>query len=217
MHWLPRATGGAVAAIVLAAGSPCAGGPHAGGHLVFHCDTSVQFTSDRQTYCDVSYPLACSILSNTAHTTDVVIIHLLAAFADGVTPSLAAASFGVAYLDDISIIATAFCAEAVYADAAWPESGTGVSLFLSPPRRDSLVPLCWFAAYDPYAAPAVLQVTPRVDTGTFADDSVPAQLDEAISFGRFVFFGADSVQCPDPSHASGPSAAIMGVYNALAR
>lgn len=127
---------------------------------------------------------------------------IYAAFAEGSSPVLKGITFGVEYPYEnyeIELIAWGPCAEFELSEEDWPLPGTGNSLVWNDPQTDILVEVYWFAGYDYYGIPALFGTAPHPQGGGwFADDSIPAILDEIVDYGALGFLMDGYLPCPPP-------------------
>jgi len=103
---------------------------------------------------------------------------------------LAGVTFGVNYDSTaIFILAAGSCADFEISTGAWPAPNSGTALTWSEPRTSHLTEVYWFAGYTydgATQATFALQSHPT-QGGSFADDSVPAALDDISGFGVLGF------------------------------
>jgi hypothetical protein len=127
--------------------------------------------------------------------------YVLAAFAETGCPRLQAVAFGVEYDESqVTIVASGpagaegvitFTPESDWEDGSeWPTSGSAVTESYTTTRTSLLQELYWFAgyAYGPATFATAETYLPQQPT-TFADDSIPPQLDTPAGLGVLGFRG----------------------------
>lgn len=187
----------ATMALAVAGGAAYAG-PNAGGTLILSSNPSIVYCSDNTTYCGQSGLTACEAASNHTQGADPVVFFAIAAFSSTSSPRLAALTFGVNYPTAVTLIAQGSCADFELATGSWPASGEGTAITWNTARTTQLVEAYWFAGYNYYSPDAaVFQLGPHpTQSGQFADDSVPANVDAIAGYGSFGFDAPGATPCP---------------------
>ena len=178
-------------------------GVNAGGTMILHANTTIQYTTNTTNYCGQSGLTACSsaTASVPASPSVTTVFYALAAFPDPSSPRLKGLTFGIQYdHSKFELVAHGPCAGTEQPGAGWPGSGTGTSLAWNTTQTAGLVEAYWFAGHV-YASPdsCAFILTPHPDPGLggkFADDSVPSQLDSIADYGRLGFGVAGYRACP---------------------
>ena len=186
----------AAAALACFGGNALAG-DNANGTLIVSLADGVVYTTDITDYCGATGLQACGDAITRTDGTDVVVLGVLGAFADGATPRVAGVTFGWSYASDIALAAYGHCGDFELATGAWPASGEGTAVTWAVPQTSQLVDIYWVAAYNYYGNPATLDLGLNPSQGAdFADDSIPSVLDPIEGFGSFGFSTDGSVPCP---------------------
>ena len=190
--------------ILFLAASMCLGasvasaGPNAGGTLIVSVQESIVYCTDTTTYCP-NFDLAnCQSTDNSASGSATKVFYVVAAFPTGSNPRLAGLTFGVQYTSNVTLVGQASCADFELTTSNWPDSGSGTALTWNSARTTLLTPAYWFAGYNYYspdAGPFGVIAHPT-QGGNFADDSVPAKLDEIAAYGSLGFDTQCSTPCP---------------------
>lgn len=187
----------ATALVVL--GSAAYAGPNAGGSLIASTNPSVVYTTDTSNYCGSSGLQVCEGAIPQTPGSDVAVVNIIAAFNPSANPRLSAVAFGWVYPAEVTILAYGPCGDFELATGGWPASGEGTAVTFSVVRLTSLTEVYWAAAYNYYGSdvPGSLCLAPHPSQGaTFADDSVPAQLDPIAQLGCFGFGQPGNAPCP---------------------
>lgn len=169
--------------------TPCRGGPNAGGVIILHCNEAVEFTSPSYDYCGQAALAGCSEADSRVDRTTPAVFFALAAFPDTSSPRLVGISFGISYSAHLNLVGWGFCADSAVEDSAWPQSGTGATVFWLEPQTDLLKEFYWFAAYDYSAVPAQfgLAANPS-EGGWFGSDQSWGGFDAIAGYGSLGFF-----------------------------
>jgi hypothetical protein len=175
-------------------GSAALAGPNAGGTLIAALSEGTVYTTDNTGYCgSVTAGDCASAVPSVSGGTAV--INILAAFTG--SPRLAGLTFGWTYPADIAIAEAASCGDFELPNSDWPASGSGTAVTWSTAQTSLLVEVYWAAAYSYYDAPAQLTLGPHpTQGGKFADDDVPANIDDIAAFGVFGFATVGNAPCP---------------------
>ncbi|MEZ4649623.1 MAG: hypothetical protein R3E97_12735 [Candidatus Eisenbacteria bacterium] len=181
---------------------PAVAGQNADGYLLLHTDDSVVYTSDGPSaYCDLlgsvctadpdctddHFDCAQTLvgLNPTSNRgTDVSVFWAIAAFPPSSCPRVSAVQFGLSWPVDQTpvFVGHGKCgAFEVFSDG-WPEYlGSGTAVTFEQPVARTGFPVYWFAAYSYYGGEMAIQIADfpaGADGAAFADDSIPAVLDE---------------------------------------
>ncbi|MCA9759229.1 MAG: hypothetical protein KDA27_25770 [Candidatus Eisenbacteria bacterium] len=197
------ATLGLLAIIGASFAGTATAGVNANGYLLLHTDDSVIYTEDDEdSYCnllEVDCPfdpecdddhMGCSSAAMSLTPTsglgpDETLVWVVAAFWPDACPRVTAVQFGLSWPVEAAaspIIKTGSCAPFELPTGNWPNElleGTAVSWAPNAITRTAF-PVYWFTAYSYYGPMEVaLADFPTGTTGAaFADDSVPAVLDQ---------------------------------------
>ncbi|MCC7144014.1 MAG: hypothetical protein IT349_18110 [Candidatus Eisenbacteria bacterium] len=188
-----------VATMALAAASGVANaGPNAGGTLVLHANTAIVYTPDTTNYCGQGGLTVCDAAVSSVTGADPVVFFAVAAFPAASSPRLAGLTFGVAYDAAVTLAAYGSCGDFELTTGAWPNSGEGTAITWNTAQTSHLTEAYWFAGYNYYSpAPANFGLTAHpTQGGKFADDAVPANLDDISDYGRLGFDNQGSAPCP---------------------
>jgi len=189
-----------MATVALAAVSGAAfAGPNAGGTLIVSANPSIVYCTDNQTYCGSAGLTACDAAVNHVQGADPVVFFAIAAFNTSSSPRLAGITFGATYPDAITLLAQGPCGDFELATGGWPSSGEGTAITWNTARTTLLTEVYWFAGYNYYSPDAsVFQLGPHpTQGGSFADDSIPAQLDPIQGYGSLGFDAPGNTPCPN--------------------
>ncbi|MCB9464211.1 MAG: hypothetical protein H6682_11030 [Candidatus Eisenbacteria bacterium] len=194
-----------LAASTAQAGFPGPDGPNAGGALVLAAAPGVVFTTDEESYCGAIGLDHCSDAVTRTDSPEPIVLAVLGAFNEMTSPRVTGVTFGWDYDDTrVSIVGFGSCGDFELATADWPAPGEGTAVTFVETQLTPLVEFYWAAAYDYYAAPAMLQLTEHPSQGaSFSDDSIPAILDEIVNLGAFGFFTDGYLPCPPNTLAGG--------------
>ncbi|MCC7144595.1 MAG: hypothetical protein IT349_21050 [Candidatus Eisenbacteria bacterium] len=184
-----------IAPLVLAGiscAAPVLAGPHAGGSLILHVNSDVVYTTDAESWCGSSGITSCedAVTQATASPDSIRVFFALAAFSEWSTPRLRGITFGINYDSTaVAILATGTCADFEISTPTWPSPNSGTALTWYQPQTTHLTEVCWFAgyAYDESTPSSVALQAHPVQGGQFADDSVPAALDDISGYGVLGF------------------------------
>jgi hypothetical protein len=190
-------------------------GPNIGGVLVLH-DAGLAYTGDTHNYCGLgSNPSTCEGVDARIDGTSRQVWKVLAAFAPNVQPRLKGVGFAVQY-DDSSIILDDWgpCPGSSQGfempGSGWPAPGRSMMVVFPQTQLERLVEVYWFAGHNAQGTPAQFAVQPSAWCGQtgFADDSVPAQIDEFAACGVLGFNRDGYVPCTNTSSAEGRGADV---------
>jgi hypothetical protein len=172
-------------------------GPNAGGVIVLHRNEDIIYTSDVTNYCGMSDVPDCLNAETRADVDDIVVLHALAAFHPG--SRLAGVCFGVQYDETrAAIVDWGMCGDFELHTQDWPSSDDGLCIVWFEAQTDPLVELCWFAAHSVDGSATLVSLIGHPNGGGhFADDDIPANLDEIAGYGTFGFYMDGSVPCGD--------------------
>lgn len=188
----------AMVALVLVSGVAFAG-PNANGTLIVH-NPGLDYSADWP-YCgDTPLGMCADGVVNLDIAGGTGVWKVYAAFPEGSSPRLSGATFGVDYTaGNVYVIDYGTCGDFEIVDSGWPAQGTGVGMTFNEAQTGLLTELYWFAGYNYYAAPATFSVIAHpVQGGTFADDSVPPDVDTVTDYGVLGFDGgAGYLPCPE--------------------
>jgi len=178
-----------------------AAGPNAGGTLVVHATPYRGRSGDP--FCEAFDLVNCEdAVVSVPERAALSIWHIAVAFPAGSRPRLSGLIFGVEY-DESTVFLTDSgpCGpDFELPSESWPGSGSGTALTWSVPQTDTLVPIYAIAGYEYYGNDTQFCLTPHPNGGgVFADDSVPAILDEIADYSC-MGFGTDPgyLACPRP-------------------
>jgi hypothetical protein len=184
----------AAAALILVAGTAFAG-PNAGGTLIMH-NTGLEYTSDIPDYCGLAPLGLCDDAVVRDDSGIPTVWSVYAAFPGGSSPALKAVTFGIEYDAAVYLLGLGKCGDFEVTTGAWPESGEGTGMTFNVAQNTLLVELYWFGGYA-YGPPMHFGLIPHpTQGGTFADDSVPAIIDDVVDFGVLGFLQDGYLPCP---------------------
>lgn len=176
------------------------GGPNEGGTLILH-ESEAAYSTDHSGYCGESGLSRCTDANTRVDGGGTVVFHALAAFPPGAENRLAGVVFGVDYEPDgIVLLGWGGCGDFELWESDWPAPGTGTAVTWGSTQTADLVEVYWFAGYN-YDFPNARQFAlgPHPSQGSsFADDSVPSNLDEIAGLGTLGFGRDGFAPCPDP-------------------
>lgn len=184
----------AAAALFLVAGTAFAG-PNAGGTLIMH-NTGLEYTTDIVDYCGLAPLGLCddAVVRDDAGIPTVWSVY--AAFPGGSSPRLKAVTFGIEYQAYVYVVGLGKCGDFEVVTGGWPASGEGTGMTFNEAQTGLLTELYWFAGYAYGAAGSFALIPHPTQGGTFADDSVPAIVDQVVDFG-ILGLGQDGyLPCP---------------------
>jgi len=176
-------------------------GPNSGGYLVLHAATELQ-ASAGSSPCGQSRVRDCLETRVTAPVeARETVVFLLAAFPFS-NPRLSGVVFGL-YLDaSISIFGYGGCGDFALDAEGPPQSGWGSAVTFNASRTQRINEIYWFAAYAYSEGMMEIAEHPTQGAPTFADDSVPSQLDPVEGLGILGFGRAGENPCLE-SYAHG--------------
>ncbi|MEZ4650375.1 MAG: hypothetical protein R3E97_16630 [Candidatus Eisenbacteria bacterium] len=206
-HRVPRLRSRSVSSALLpallltaSAHGVASGGPNEGGTLILH-ESEAVYSTDHSGYCGQSGLSRCTDANTRVDGGGTVVFHALAAFSPGAENRLAGVVFGVDYEPDgIVLLAWGGCGDFELWDSDWPAPGTGTAVTWGNTQTADLVEVYWFAGYN-YDFPNAHEFAlgPHPSQGSsFADDSVPSNLDEIAGLGTLGFGRDGFAPCPDP-------------------
>ncbi len=176
----------------------CLAGPHQGGTLFLHANPSLVYSAGGD-YCGDENLSSCGGAITNVSGNQPTVFFLLAAFPSGSTPRLRGVTFGLSYdSSEVQLLASGNCGTFDDPMPNWPAPCTGTAVTWSAPPTSLLVPVYWFVG-QAYSAtdPTVICVGPHpVYEGTFADDSVPSELDAVACYGCLGFNTTGLSACP---------------------
>jgi len=189
-------------------------GSNGGGVLILHANPGLTWT-DSVDFCGGSELASCdsAIVTVVGGFPKTTVFHALAGFAAEASPKLSAVTFGIDYNDEaLELVARGSCADFELSTDDWPDPGSGTALFWEVPRESKVNELYWFAAYVYSAADSSLfSLSPHpAQGGTFADDSLPSQLDPVTGFGSLGFAIQGAGLCPSPEEGTGMGGMFEG-------
>ncbi len=195
-------------------------GPNVRGFLTFHTDDSVIYTSDDEPYCMPSgldcpvdfdytdngggyeYEDQCQAsLLNINPTSGLGIAPavgwVIAAFLpnnsqDMAEPRLTGVTFGMSWSgNDLTIVSHGGCGDFQLDEPSWPDTPfSGTAVTWSSAKTTQATSVYWIAAYSYYGPLEVELIAHPTQGGKFADDSVPAVLDDIEEYGTLGLNGA---------------------------
>ncbi|MFN8548386.1 MAG: hypothetical protein U0527_10625 [Candidatus Eisenbacteria bacterium] len=187
-----------IGVLALACAGSAAAGPNAGGVLILHVNPAIAYCTDDVTYCGQSDLTACDAAITSVTGGDPVVFFAIAAFGPSSAPRLSGVTFGVHYQSpNVSLLDWGSCGDFELATSGWPASDEGTAVTWNSARTGSLTEVYWFAGYNYYAPQPTLFGLAAHPTqgGVFADDSVPAQLDQIEGFGALGFEMPGVIPC----------------------
>ena len=191
------------------AGGTAHAGPNAGGTLIIHATSEIEWTDDIPSLCGLAEipdgDCANAIINLAGGSTLPSVWWIVAAFPDGSSPRLAGVTFGVDYDDTaITLVSYESCGGFELHDEDWPAPGAGTAVTWATAQTDQLVTVYAFAGYEYYGADVAFCVgQPSQRNANFADDSIPSLLDPVVDFGCLGFNG-------DPGYLACPGALPIG-------
>ena len=192
-------------------------GPNAGGTLIVHHTPGVLTSTDATDYCDSAVLASCEAAITTVEL-DVVrrLWTVMAAFHPTSNPRLSGIVFGVDYDPNVvTIDYHAGCGDFQLDTGSWPGPGSGTALTWNSTRTTRLTPVYYFAGYG-YANPATFSIINHPSQGlSFADDSVPSELDPVAGTGVLGFGMPGSAPCPIETDPVGACCFLTGACTVL--
>lgn len=179
-------------------GSAALAGPNAGGTLILALSEGTVYSPGAD-YCGSATATDCEGAVTTGESrpsSNPHVVNCLAAFPSpgGV---LSGVTFGVYYDDaNIAVVASGLCGDFEIADGNWPANGSGTAMSFDTAQTSTLVEIYWFALYG-YGYSFCTGPHPT-QGGTFADDSVPSEIDPIAGYGCFGFNEPGGAECPPP-------------------
>jgi hypothetical protein len=166
------------------------GAANEGGTLIVALSEGTYFTIEDPDYCDNVTATSCETAVTNAPSVEdggpTPIINVLAAFPPP-GGRLSGIVWGVDYDPDRTfIVSWEACGDFELANSDWPAPFSGTAVTWFNPQTDPLVSVYWFAAYGYDGQSFNLGPHPS-QGGQFADDSVPAEVDDIAGFGSFGF------------------------------
>lgn len=195
------------AAAVACFGTVASAGPNAGGTLIAVSNGAL-WTGDGDpppNYCGTSGVQVCEDGISRADNTQLpIVVNVLAAFDPGANPRLAAIVFGVQYPGNVFIVDALGCGDFELGTTGWPGSGTGVALTWDVAQTSTVIDVAYLGAYSYDGAGGAVQLIEHPTQGAnFADDSIPAEVDEIAGLGAFGFDRDGLRPCPDAGDTPG--------------
>ena len=182
----PWICGLATAALLVALGglsSPASAGTNQDGRLILHVVKDISVTRDGE---DRNLRNCESAVTSLPGDASMVIIFALAAFPDWVSPDWFAVQFGIDY--STTVVASGIGPDLGFQlpGPGWPGPGSEIAVTVGngSPIDDRLATVYWFAAYAYQGATFEIVDPPSLGPIWFADDSIPAVLDEVRTDDR---------------------------------
>ncbi len=186
-------------------------GPNGGGALILHTNPALVYTDGGVDFCGQSGLARCEDAITQKEGAESAVIFALAAFPERSHPRMMGTTFGLAYGNCVVLEAWGACADFELPTAQWPASGEGTALTWNSARTTLLTEVYWFAAYAYEGRIDELALAAHPTQGAyFADDSVPAILDEVSFLGRFGFNRNGALDCPAPLPPTGGCCLMNG-------
>lgn len=187
-----------LALALLCVGTIAMAGPNAGGTLIIALSEGTVYSSDDTPYC-WNTVTDCEAAVTRVDDTGVVVMNVIAAFADAATPRVAGITFGIDYGPNVFLVDLGPCGDFELPDGSWPGPGSGNAVTWASAQTTQLIDVYWFAAYDYYGvADAMCLIENPTQGADFADDDIPANLDPIAGLGCFGFFQDGVLPCPQP-------------------
>ncbi len=172
-------------------------GANFGGTLILHSNPNLVYTDGLSAYCGQSELSNCEDAVTRIDGGDPRVIHVLAAFPVGSEPRLSGIVFGIEYGPCVLLESWSGCGNFELPTNAWPASGEGTAVTWNAPRTERVTEVYWFAAYASNGSVDAMTLIPHPIQGAlFADDSVPAMLDDITALGRLGFNQDGDLPCP---------------------
>jgi len=176
-------------------------GPNAGGTLIIVTDGLI-YCADDEPYCGSGSIQDCrdGVTRVDGASLNPVVLNVLAAFHESTSPRLSGVTFGIAYNSAEVFIAALFsCGDFELPDGDWPVSGTGTAVTWNAAQTGQINDVYWIAAYNYYGNPNQLGLIPHPSQGaSFADDSIPPEIDPIAGLGAFGFDTEGDLPCTEP-------------------
>lgn len=173
----PLARSASLLALILALAPDARAGVNKDGRLVLHVTKDLALTRDGE---DRDLRNCESAVTSLPGDDSEVIIFLLAAFPDWVSPSVAGVLFGIDY--DTTVLRSGrgidYGWELPTSDWPAPGSGNAITTGNAAPIDDRVTTVYWFSAYAYQGTSFTLTDHPSQGRPQFADDTVPSVLDE---------------------------------------
>src|SRR5690606_27184128 len=135
------------------------------------------YTPDIPSYCgDVTATDCETAVPQTGADGAPEVINILAAFNPG--NRLVGIVFGWSYSPNVVIEDYGACGDFELANADWPASGYAAAVTWISPQTEQLDPVYWAAAYSWDGARTLQLGMHPTQVGDFADDTIPAVLDQ---------------------------------------
>ncbi len=184
--------------------SPGQAGPNSNGALILATPDVVFCQAD----CGMIDLSNCedAVTNLPGYTPDADLWFVMAAFASDASPRVTGVTFGVDFDASTVFLADfAACGDFELADGNWPEPGSGTAVTWNEPQFDLLNTVYWFVGYEYYGNDTAFDLIAHPGQGaSFADDSVPAELDPIELLGSLGFNDdPGSLPCPQPLGATG--------------
>ncbi|MEZ4648472.1 MAG: hypothetical protein R3E97_06705 [Candidatus Eisenbacteria bacterium] len=156
---------------------PADAGPHRDGRLVLHVVPDLSTTRDGE---DRDLRSCESAVTSLPGDESPVVIFVLAAFPDWVSPSMAGVLFGISYTTEVAAYGKGPDVVFELPTTDWPSSGSGTALTFDDgsPVDDRLSTVYWFLAYAYQGTTFEIIENPAQGGPSFADNSVPSELDD---------------------------------------
>lgn len=178
---LSRLLAACVLAWCVLSAAPAESGPHRDGRLVLHAVPDISMSRDGE---DRDLRSCESAVSSLPGDDSPVLIFVLAAFPDWVSPRLTGVVFGISYTTEVAAHGRGPDVEFELATTDWPSSGSGTGVTFESngggiePMEDRLSTIYWFLAYAYQGSTFEIVEHPNLGGPSFADDAIPAQLDD---------------------------------------
>lgn len=172
-------------------------GPNENGVLLLHLEAEVIYTAD-SSYCGLPLVSDRDSVVTRVDTLEPVVISILAAFPDSISPRVAGLSFGLAYHHSVNVIDYGTCADLALPTSNWPGQASGIAMVWTTAITDTISRVAWIVAESEIEVGHYLHLVSHPTQGAyFADDSIPAVLDEVSCLGTLGFY-VDGYRCDTP-------------------
>lgn len=190
-------------------------GPNAGGTVILHWNSTIDFTMDPETFSGGLTDCSSANVEMPPATTFPVppdserrIWFAYAAFPPGSTPRLKGVAFGITYNafaspDGVRIdwsLAPQGSVEIRTTSPSWPAPNSGTSLVFNPIMTGLVNQIYTFAGFGSFGQVMGLRTHP-INPSQFSDDSIPAVLDDIAAYGSIGFGVPGALACPPTSGA----------------
>ena len=172
-------------------------GPNAGGVLVVHAQPEGLYSVDDPAACGAPVPESCSTTRTRVEGEGPMLFSILAAFPEGSSPRVAAATFGIEYDASIHILDYESCGDRELVTDDWPASREGIGISWDTPETSQVFEMCAFLGYRD-GDPGLFSSWHHPTQGAaFTDDSIANDPDPVVAFGSLGFGTDGYLPCPD--------------------